>query len=305
MNDMTKEDLNGNSSTQTVRNGLAACTFGYTFVAIAPVIVASSEFQGTAIAFWRAWIGFFSLAFICLFRKKMTKEMLLQSAPAGLCFGASIGLFFWAAQMTSIVNASLIVVLQPILFVVASYFIFSEAFTKTDAIFTALAIAGAAFLVLAGTNSGSSDIKGDLLVVISVHIGAGYFVFARKILPTVPILEFQTGVFLWAGVILSVMISIGTVNPLTTAGYDWIRIISVATATGIGHLLLNYSQGKAPFNMMGVLNLLMPVLSTALAFWFLDQGITGLQFTGMIIVILTLLLHSFLRSSESDLQTQS
>ena len=70
--------------------------------------------------------------------------------------------------------------------------------------------------------------------------------------------------------------SVGTVNPLTSIGSEWIRIFSVAVVTLLGHLLLNYAQGKAPFHMMGVLNLLMPVLSTFLAFWFLDQGSTSI-----------------------------
>ena len=302
MNGGTEEGVKEHSASEVVRNGLVACTLGYAFVAIAPVIVASSEVHGAAIAFWRSWIDFFFIGLVCIFRKRMTKKMFIKCAPAGICFGASIGLFFWAAQMTSIINASLIVVLQPILFVVAAYFIFSEAFTKTDAAFTVIAVTGAIFLVLVGTNTGTSDIKGDLLVVVSVSIGAAYFVFGRKTLPTVPVPEFMAGVFFWGGMTLSAMISVGTVNPLTSIGSEWIRIFSVAVVTLLGHLLLNYAQGKAPFHMMGVLNLLMPVLSTFLAFWFLDQGVTALQFIGMAIVILALALHSFLRSSEVDSQ---
>ena len=121
MNGGTEQSGEGHSPSQVVRNGLIACTLGYAFVAVAPVIVASSEVHGTAIAFWRSWIDFSLIGLVCIFRKKMTKEMFLKCAPAGICFGASIGLFFWAAQMTSIINASLIVVLQPILFVVAAY----------------------------------------------------------------------------------------------------------------------------------------------------------------------------------------
>ena len=110
------------------------------------------------------------------------------------------------------------------------------------------------------------------------------------------------GNFFWGGITLSTMIAVGTVNLLTSIGSEWLRIFSVAVVTLVGHILLNYAQGKAPFHMMGVLNLLMPVLSTFLAFWFLDQGVTTLQFTGMAVVILALALHSFLRSSVSDSQ---
>jgi len=54
--------------------------------------------------------------------------------------------------------------------------------------------------------------------------------------------------------------------------------------------------------MMGVLNLLMPVLSTFLAFWFLDQGVTLVQFIGMAVVIATLAFHSYFRTAGADSQ---
>ena len=53
MNDGTKQSVEGHAPSEVDRNGLIACTLGYAFVAIAPVIVASSEVHGTAIAFWR------------------------------------------------------------------------------------------------------------------------------------------------------------------------------------------------------------------------------------------------------------
>ena len=54
MNGGTEEGVKEHSASEVVRNGLVACTLGYAFVAIAPVIVASSEVHGAAIAFWRS-----------------------------------------------------------------------------------------------------------------------------------------------------------------------------------------------------------------------------------------------------------
>ena len=64
--------------------------------AISPVIVADSNVHGLAMGFWRCWIAFALIAVIVLMRKDLSFERFLSSAPAGICFGSSMGLFFWA-----------------------------------------------------------------------------------------------------------------------------------------------------------------------------------------------------------------
>ena len=98
---------------------------------------------------------------------------------AGICLG-KYWLVFWAAQMTSIINASLIVVLQPILFVVAAYFIFSEAFTKRCSLYSC-SYHWRRIPCTGRHKYWNERYQSDLLVVVSVSIGAAYFVFGRKL----------------------------------------------------------------------------------------------------------------------------
>ncbi len=87
-----------NPDPNVYRNGLIACALGYMLTAISPVIVADSNVHGLAMAFWRCWIAFAVLAVLILvMRKSFSFERFLSSAPAGICFGSSMGLFFWVS----------------------------------------------------------------------------------------------------------------------------------------------------------------------------------------------------------------
>ena len=74
----------------------------------------------------------------------------------------------------------------------------------------------------------------------------------------------------------------------------------VAFIPGIGHYLLNYSQGKAPLNLIAVFQLIVPVISTLLAYWILSQSVTAFQGAGMAIVIVTLGINSYFKPNNVE-----
>ena len=77
---------------------------------------------------------------------------------------------------------------------------------------------------------------------------------------------------------------------------DWVRVFAVAFGSGFGHYMLNYAQNKAPLNLMGVIQLLIPVNATLLAFLFLDQSVRAFQVIGMGLVIGALTIQTVSRS---------
>jgi drug/metabolite transporter (DMT)-like permease len=278
-----------------LRVGLAATAGGFWFVSISPVIVAGSGVHGLVMAFWRSWIGFAALAVVVFAKRQHSLELVRRSGPAGLCFGVSIGLFFWASQLTSIANASLIAVLQPIPLMIAAHFVFSEELVRRDLSWVLTAIGGAIFLVLASDSAGTSDIKGDGLALVAILVGSGYFVFAKRALETMSVLPFMVGMFGWAGAVLTPMVLISGERIPASTGADWLRVLAVASVPGVGHFLLNYAHGKAPLHMMGVLQLVIPVNATLMAFWFLDQSVSGWQIVGMAVVMSALTAHALTR----------
>ena len=280
----------------SVRNGITATAAGFWLVSLSPVIVADAGLHGISMAFWRSWIGAVAVGAVALTRKSITWEHIRKTAFAGICFGSGIGLFFWAAQLTSIANASLITVLQPIVLMTAARYMFAELVTARDIFWSAVAIAGAVLLVIAADSGGTGDIRGDLLATISIILGAGYFISAKRVLETVPVVSFMTGVFLWSGLGLAIAVALSGETLMPSTNQDWVRVVGIAMFPGVGHLLLNFAQNKAPLNLMGTIQLLIPVNATLLAYWFLDQNVTALQLFGMGLVICALMIQTLFRT---------
>lgn len=279
--------------------GLIATVVGFWLLSLAPVVVANSDLHGLSMAFWRCWIGFAAVGTYGFVRKSITWEHLKRSAPAGLCFGSAIGLFFWASQITSIANASLLTVLHPIVTMIAGRTMFAERVTRRDVLLSLVAIGGAVLLVLAGDSSGTGDLRGDLLAAVSILMGSSYFIIGKGVLKTVPVAPFMTGVFLWAGLWLTVSIVATREQVIPSVDADWIRIVAIAIVPGLGHLLLNFAQNKVTLNLMGVLHLIIPVSATILAYVFLDQTVARLQAIGMALVIGALTSQALLRGRSS------
>ena len=183
-----------------VRIGIASSAGGFWLVSLAPVIVAGGGVHGTVMAFWRAGLGLVGFGLYALWRRQLTWHVLKISAVPGLCFAGAIGLFFWSAQITSIANASLLTTLQPIVLMVAALVMFGERVTGRDWFWAALAITGAVVIVVAGDSGGTGDIKGDLIATVSVFIGAGYFIYGKRVLETVDPHVFMVGVHRGAAV---------------------------------------------------------------------------------------------------------
>ena len=271
------------------------------------MVTSQSDVHGLSMAFWRSWIAVPILASYALFkqRQKFTWEKIISCAPAGLCFGSSIGLFFWSTQITSLINSSLIAALQPLIIIFFSYYFFSEIITKSDMGLSLFAIGGAVTIVLAGASDGSGKISGDLMALLAITFGACYFAFARKALMKLGVAEFMTGYFVWAGIILTPMMLISGAGIMPQTQRDLTEILVVALVPLLGHILLTFSQLKAPLSLIGILQLLVPVTATVSAVLFLDATISGLKGLGIVMVFIGLSASSYLRNKrlENDANT--
>ncbi|MBN39578.1 MAG: hypothetical protein CL457_02780 [Acidimicrobiaceae bacterium] len=260
-------------------------------------MTSQSDIHGLSMAFWRSWIAVPFLGFYALFvqRQKFTWEKFLSCAPAGLCFGSSIGLFFWSTQVTSLINASLIAALQPLIIIFFSYYFFSEILTRSDMGLSLFAIGGAITIVLAGASEGSGKISGDLMALLAITLGACYFALARKALAKLGVAEFMTGYFIWSGITLTPMMLISGAGIIPQTQRDLTEILTVAFVPLFGHVLLTFSQLKTPLSLIGILQLLVPVTATVAAVLFLDATISGIKGLGIVMVLIALTASSYLR----------
>lgn len=268
--------------------------------AAGPVLVAGAELEGLAVAAWRAWIAFAAFGVFTVFRGDASLRALKLTIGPGVAFGIGIALFFSAAQITSVANASLLTVMQPLPLLVAARFVFGERVGSRDLAWMLLAIAGAAFMVLSADSGGTANIRGDLLATGGTLAGATYFVLAKRARTEVETMPFMTGMMFWGAVALTPAVLIAGQDPITTDGTEWLRLVAVGLIPGLGHMLINYSHRSVPLVLMGLFQLLMPVAAAILALWFLDQSLSAGQALGGAVVLASLAAHTLHRTGRPD-----
>ena len=110
----------------------------------------------------------------------------------------------------------------------------------------------------------------------------------------------MTGYFVWAGMILTPMVLISGAGIMPQTQRDLTEILVVALIPLLGHILLTFSQLKAPLSLIGILQLLVPVTATVSAVLFLDATISGLKGLGIVMVFIGLSASSYLRNKRLE-----
>src|SRR5437764_164444 len=127
-----------------------------------PLFVKGIDASAPTIVFWRVLIGtVIAIAFAYVTGGRLTWRMLAIAFPAGVCFGLSFIFAFTSFQETSIVNATLIPALQPVLILFVATRLFGERRSATDLVCSAVALVGVV-VVVAGASSDGSSLEGNM-----------------------------------------------------------------------------------------------------------------------------------------------
>ena len=258
--------------------------------------MAGATLDGLALAGWRAGVSAITFGVVAWLRGGMSSEVFTKGAMAGLCFGLAVGLFFEAAQRTSVANTAIIAAMQPIPMLFAARLVFKEQVTRADVGWFAVALTGAIVMVLSAGTGGTASFDGDAIAAVSTLFGAAYFIFSRRARESLDAVPMMAGVMAWSGVVLIPLALIAGQTLTPPAGNEVIRLAAIALVPGIGHVLIAYAQGSVSLVVIGLAQLLMPVGAATLAWLFLDQDITTGQFLGILLVIAALAAHTLHRS---------
>lgn len=230
-------------------------------------------------------------------RGGLSRDVLTKGAMSGLSFGMAVGLFFEAAQRTSVANTAIIAAMQPIPMLLAARLVFKERVTRADVAWFAVALTGAVVMVLSADTGGSASLSGDAIAAVSALFGAGYFIFSRRARETLDAVPLMAGVMAWSGAVLIPLAFIAGQTLTPPVGNELIRLAAIALVPGVGHVLIAYAQGSVSLVVVGLAQLLMPVGAATLAWLFLGQDITVGQFLGILLVIAALAAHTVHRAS--------
>ena len=217
--------------------GIAVCAWS-----TGTILAKYIDMGSLAIGFYR--FAFFGLAIVVWMRLRGTPfrlRILRDSMWGGLALGADIALFFSAVKLTSIVNATIIGSMQPIVVGVIAARFFGERIGLRNAAWSLVALSGTVVVVAAGAEADASDIRGDLLAVGAMLTWSGYFIASKNSKKTMTSTEFTAGTALWTMAICAPLGFVFGQDMSWPSATNWGWLILMAIGSGlIGHAMMNW-----------------------------------------------------------------
>ncbi len=254
------------------------------------VLAKGIDMGSLAIGAYRFW--FFAVAIIVWMRLRGVRfrwQIMRDSMWGGLALGADIALFFSAVKLTSIVNATIIGAMQPIVVGVVAARFFGERIRPRDAAWSLVALVGTVLVVAASAGEEVTDIRGDLLAVAAMLTWSAYFIASKGSRARLTSTEFTAGTALWTALICTPLgIAVGQ-DMSWPSWTSWGLLLAMAVGSGIvGHALMNWSLVRIPLWIGSTFTLLIPVFSALLAWAFLGEAVSVMQAAAMAVVIVAL-----------------
>jgi drug/metabolite transporter (DMT)-like permease len=251
------------------------------------VITKHIDMGGLAIGAYR--FAIFAIGIIVWMEIRRTPfrwPALRNSIWGGIALGLDIAFFFSAVKLTSIVNATIIGSLQPVVVGVVAARFFHEQIRLRDALWSLVAITGAVIVVWTGSGEGESSWKGNLLAVGAMLAWSGYFIASKRSKDHMTSTEFTAGTAVWTTLLCTPLAVLFDQDLSIPSAVSWFWLMAMVLGSGIaGHALMNWSLVRIPLWVGSTFTLLIPVFAALLAWLFLDEGIEPAQIAAMALVI--------------------
>lgn len=285
----TPASTTGDDATRTTP-GTLAVTAAMVVFGVNNVVVRTTDLSGTVTASYRLFIGVVLLAGLLSLggRRPGLDGVRLALAP-GLAYGVGILLFFSAFKATSIANATLIASLQSGVSLTVVGRLFGERVRAAELVLTAVATVGVALVILGGEAGGAGRIEGDLLAVGGMLANTAYFVLAKRARArsSVGAGSFQVGL-LTVAAILTVPLVVVSGDATVPATADWLRLLALAVGGTLGHLGVNWAHQHVTLTTASLLTLAIPIVSSTVAWFVLDEHLSAMQWLGAGITLASL-----------------
>ncbi len=276
----------------------AVLMWAYSNVAVKLVSV-----TGLVASFYRLWLAvpllWLAAALAPAVRRQMNRQWLRACLAGGALFGIHQFFFFNSLKHTSVVNVSIIGALQPVLVLFAAARMFGERASLPAVLWSLVALAGTAVVVLGSAGAPQWSPLGDALAVGNLLSFTAYFLASKHFRSHIGASEYLIGMTTIAGVVILIAAWLTGQDFGSPHGRDWPILLSLAVFPGtLGHLLTNWAHRHTPAFVMSMMLLAAPVLATAGAALFLHEPLSPAQIGGALAVLLAV--GVLVRSSRSE-----
>jgi drug/metabolite transporter (DMT)-like permease len=272
---------------QELPRGLAGAAIAVCAWSTGTVIAKHIDMGGLAVGAYRFWLFAVAIViFMGVTGTPMSWRVMRGSVAGGIALGADIAFFFTAVKETSVVNATIIGSLQPVVVGVVAARFFGEHIRLRDALWSLLAIAGVFVVVSAGAGDDASSVRGDVLAVCAMFAWSAYFIASKDSKKRMSSTEFTAGTAIWTALICTPLGFLFGQDMSFPSATSWAWLVAMAVGAGIiGHALMNWSLVRIPLWVGSTFTLLIPVFSAILAWIFLGEAITAGQAAAMAVVV--------------------
>ncbi len=267
--------------------GLMGAAIAVTVWGVSGVVAKNIDMGGIAIAAYRFSVYAIVMSVIgWRGGVRLTKRVLSGTLWGGIALGLDVALFFSAVKLTTIVNATMIGAMQPVVVAIVAAKVFGERITRRDLLLGLVALAGVGVVVTGSTGAPEWNLAGDLAAAGALVAWSAYFVANRLAKDKVTSREYTLGSAFYTGIInlpLALVFGQSLANP---SAESWLWIILLAFGSGLlGHELMNWSLRRIPLWLGSTFTLLVPVVSSSAAWVFLDEPLNVVQIAAMAVVL--------------------
>jgi drug/metabolite transporter (DMT)-like permease len=265
-----------------------------------PLFVKGIDASAPTIVLWRVTIGTaIAVGFAYLVGGRITVRLVVVAFPAGVCFALSFIFGFASFQETSIVNATLIPALQPVLILLLATRMFGERRTGVELGYAALAFAGV-LVVVAGASADGASLEGDVLAVLNLLVFTAYFLLGKRARDAnVHSWSFLAAVFIGACVVVVPWGLVASHDLGAIQGTDWLLLLGLILFPGmVGHGLMTWAHHYVDVTVTSMMTLANPIVSIAGAWILFHQELEPTQIAGGVVVLVAL--GAILRRQRSE-----
>lgn len=263
--------------------------FAVLLAGIGPVLVRDSPVDPAATAFWRLAVAL-PLAFFLIRRSfLLPTRAMVWAAVAGLCLAGDLCFWNEALVRTTILEATILVMVYPLIAAIANFLIFKERITKRVGVGGLIAFGGLLLMVADADSNQASSLSGDLMAVAAAFFYTGSLLIAARLCRIYDTQIVSFWVIFWAAV-GAVPVSLLEERSLPITLHDWGYVIAYGIITLISYNLFNRGLKVVPTGLASLMGYGQPVVATTLGFFFLKETPTLDGILGSIVIIIGLVL---------------
>jgi drug/metabolite transporter (DMT)-like permease len=277
------------AATARIERAALRSALGGVFISgLGPLLVRDSPVDAAATAFWRLVIALPAALWLARRSTPLPPKAKALAILAGLLLAADLVLWNRAIVSTTILEATLLVMIYPLLVALGGFLLWRERITRWLSVGGALAFAGLVVMTL-GPVSGQSSVSGNLYAVAAALFYSGCMLITGRLCRAHPTIAVTAWSFVGAA-LGSLPAALFEERFLAADLYGWAYLALYGVLTLAGYLLINRSLGRLPTALVAVLGYGQPVVATALAIPLLGEVPALGDLAGAIVVVAGLVL---------------